>query len=265
MLIVGESINSTISAVGEAVKARNAAFIEELARAQVDAGAHMLDVNAGVAGADEVEGLAWLVDIVQKAVDVPLVLDSADPEAIEAALKMHKGRPFINSISGEKQKLDTLVPLIADNACSVIALCLDDKGIPETPEARLEIANLMVNQATAEGISPEDIYIDPLILSLGTGWNAAKVSLDTMKLIRRELPEVCITGGMSNVGFGMPNRRLLNRIFLAMAMVIGLDAAVIDVRDKKLMTVIHASNAILGKDPYCKLYFKAHRAGNLEV
>lgn len=263
MLVVGESINSTISAVGEAVKARNTTFIEELARDQVDAGAHLLDVNAGVPGTDEIQGLVWLVDVVQKAVDVPLVLDSANPEALEAALKIHKGRPMINSISGEKQKLDTLLPLIADNDCSVIALCLDDKGIPETPDARLEIAQLMVKRASDAGIRPEDIFIDPLILSLGTDWKAARVSLETIKLIRRELPEVRITGGMSNVGFGMPNRRLLNRLFLTMTMAIGLDAAVIDVRDEKLMATVSASNAILGEDPYCKLYFKAHRAGKL--
>jgi len=263
MIIVGESINSTISQVGEAVKSRDAAYIEGLARAQVDAGAHMLDVNAGVAGTDEVEGMVWLVDIVQKAVDVPLVLDSADPEVIDAALKVHKGRPMINSISGEKQKLDTLLPLIADNGLSVVALCLDDRGIPETPEARLEIAHLMVEQAAAAGIKPEDIYIDPLILSMGTDWQAAKVSLETIRLIRKELPLVRVTGGMSNIGFGMPNRRLLNRIFLTMAMAIGLDAAFIDVRDDKLMTAISAADAILGNDPYCKLYFKAHRAGKL--
>ncbi len=264
MLIVGESINSTISSVGQAVKDRDAAFIKGLARDQVDAGAQVLDVNAGVMGTDEVEGLVWLVDIVQKAVDVPLVLDSANPEAIEAALKVHQGRPMVNSISGEQQKLDTLVPLIADNDCSVIALCLDDRGIPETPEARLDIANLMVKQSTSAGIKPEDIYVDPLILSLGTDWQAAKVSLETITLIRRELPQVRITGGMSNVGFGMPNRRLLNRMFLTMAMAIGLDAAFIDVRDRKLMTTISAANAILGEDPYCRSYFKAHRAGKLE-
>jgi len=265
MLVVGESINSTISSVGEAVKARDENYIQELAKAQVDAGAHLLDVNAGVAGSDEVEGLVWLVDVVQKTVDVPLVLDSADPKALEAALKIHRGRPMINSISGEEQKLETLVPLIADNDCSVIALCLDDRGIPETPEDRLEIAQMMVKRASDAGIKPEDIYIDPLILSLGTDWKAAMVSLDTIRRIRRELPEVRITGGMSNVGFGMPNRRLLNRIFLTMAMAIGLDAAVIDVRDDRLMTVVSAANAILGEDPYCKVYFKAHRAGKLVV
>ena len=121
----------------------------------------------------------------------------------------------------------------------------------------------MVKQSTAAGIKPEDIYIDPLILSLGTDWKAAKVSLETMQLIRRELPEVRIAGGMSNVGFGMPNRRLLNRTFLTMAMAIGLDVAVIDVRDDKLMTAVSAANAILGEDPYCKTYFKSHRAGKL--
>jgi len=263
MLVIGESINSTIPSVGKAVIAHDTAFIRGLAKDQVDAGADLLDVNAGVAGADEVEGLVWLVDLVQKAVDVPLVLDSANPEAIKAALKVHKGRPMINSISGERQKLDELLPVIAENDCSVIALCLDDKGIPETPEARMDIASMMVKKATAAGIKQKDIYVDPLILSMGTDWQAAKVSLDTMKLIRKQMPEVRITGGMSNIGFGMPNRRLLNLVFLTMAMAVGLDAAVIDARDKKLMTAVLAGKAILAEDPYCKTYFKAHRAGKL--
>ncbi len=264
MLIVGESINSTIAKVGEAVKSRDAAFIEKLAREQVEAGAQMLDVNAGGAGMNEPEGLVWLVNTVQRVVDVPLVLDSADPEALKAALVVHKGHPMINSISGEKHKMDALLPLVAGNDCSVIALCMDNRGIPDTAEARLEVAHLMVERATAEGVRPEDIYIDPLILSLGADWQASRVSLDTIRIIRKDLPDVRVVGGMSNVGFGMPKRRLLNRIFLAMSMAIGLDAAVIDVRDKKLMTTIFAADAILGNDTYCKSFIKAYRAGKLE-
>ncbi len=264
MLIVGESINSTITKVGEAVRTRDAAFIEKLAHDQVEAGAQMLDVNAGASDINEPEGLVWLVNTVQGVVDVPLVLDSADPDALKAALEVHKGRAMINSISGEEHKMDALLPVVAGNDCSVIALCMDNRGIPNTPEARLEVAQVMVKRAAAEGVKPEDIYIDPLILSLGADWQASRVSLDTIGLIRRALPDVRIAGGMSNVGFGMPERRLINRIFLAMAMAIGLDAAVIDVRDKKLMTTILGADAILGNDPYCKSFIKAHRAGELE-
>jgi 5-methyltetrahydrofolate--homocysteine methyltransferase len=266
MLIVGESLNGTIPKVGEAVKAKNVEFVRKLALDQVEAGAQMLDVNAGIAGANEVENLVWLVGIVQDTVSVPLLIDSADPKALEAALAIHKkGRPMINSISAEKHKLDTVLPLAARHDCSVIALCLGDEGIPQTPEARLKLAHIVLDRAQVAGVKLEDIYLDPLTLGMGTSDKAAKITLETLRLVRQELPGIRIICIASNVSFGMPNRRLLNRTFatMAVAAAMGLDAVMIDVRDKAMMATLIAADALAGKDPYCKGYFKAFRAGKL--
>jgi cobalamin-dependent methionine synthase I len=265
MLIVGESLNGTIPKVGEAISAKDVEFVRKLAVDQVEAGAQMLDVNAGVAGANEVENLVWLVGIVQDTVSVPLLIDSANPRALEAALAMHKGRPMINSISAEKHKLDTVLPLVARHDCSVIALCLGDEGIPQTPEARLKLARIVLDRAQAAGLKLEDIYLDTLTLGMGTSDQAAKITLETLRLVRQELPGVRIMCIASNVSFGMPSRRLLNRTFatMAMAAAMGVDAVMIDVRDKAMMASLMAAEALAGKDPYCKGYFRAFRAGKL--
>ncbi|MDM7998712.1 MAG: dihydropteroate synthase [Dehalococcoidia bacterium] len=265
MLIVGESLNGTIPKVGEAIKAKDAEFVRKLALDQVEAGAQMLDVNAGVAGASEAEDLAWLVGLVQETVSVPLLIDSADPAALEAALAIHKGRPMINSISAEKHKLDSVLPLVASHDCSVVALCLGDEGIPQTPEARLKVARITVERAQAAGVKLEDIYVDPLTLGMCTSDKAAKITLETLRLIRQELPGVRIMCIASNVSFGMPNRRLLNRTFAAMAVAaaMGVEAVMVDVRDKAMMSSLMAADALAGRDPYCKAYFKAFRAGKL--
>lgn len=268
MLIVGESLNGTVPKVGEAIRCRDADFVRRLALGQVEAGAHMLDVNAGVAGADEAEDLAWLVGIVQSTVPVPLSIDSADPRALEAALTAYgKGRPMVNSISAERHKLDTVLPLAASHGCSVVGLCLGDEGIPQTPEARLKVAHVIVDRAQAAGVRLDDIYLDPLTLGLGTSDKAASVSLRTLRLVRQELPSVRIICVASNVSFGMPSRRLLNRTFVAMAMgaAMGVDAVMIDVRDKAMMASLVAAEALAGKDSYCKNYLGAFRAGRLRT
>ena len=268
MLIVGESLNGTIPKVGDAIKSKDADFVRKLALDQVEAGAHMLDVNAGVACADEAEDLAWLVGIVQDTVSVPLLIDSADPRALEAALAVHKkGRPMVNSISAEKHKLDTVLPLVASHACSVVALCLGDEGIPKMPEARLKVARIILDRAQAAGVRLDDIYLDPLTLGLGTSDQAAGISLQTLRLIRQELPGVRIMCVASNVSFGMPSRRLLNRTFVAMAMgaAMGVEAVMIDVCDKAMMASLIAAEALAGKDSYCKNYLGAFRAGRLRT
>jgi cobalamin-dependent methionine synthase I len=265
MLIVGESLNGTIPKVGEAIKVRDVEFVRKLALDQVEAGAQMLDVNAGVAGANEAEDLAWLVGLVQDTVSVPLLIDSADPKALEAALAIHKGRPMVNSISAEKHKLDAVLPLVAGHDCSVVVLCLGDEGIPQTPEARLKLARIVLDWAQAAGLKLEDIYLDTLTLGMGTSDQAARVTLETLRLVRQELPGVRIMCIASNVSFGMPNRRILNRTFatMAVAAAMGLDAVMIDVRDKAMMASLMAAEALAGKDPYCKRYFRAFRAGKL--
>ena len=263
MLIVGESINGTIEKVGQAIADRDANFVQRLAREQAERGAQMLDVNAGLGGRDEVGDLTWLVKAVQEEVDVPLMLDSSDPRAIQAALALHRGRPLVNSITAELKKKENLMPVLAGNDCGVVALCLTEEGIPKTPTHRLEVARGLVEELVQAGKPQEDIYLDPLVLTIATDWQAGAVALKTLQLFKQELPGVKTMAGVSNVGFGMPQRRLINRTFLAMAMALGLDGAILDARDNSLMATLTASQALVGRDKWCRGYLQAFREGKL--
>lgn len=258
MLIIGESLNATRKDVKAAVLAQDEAFIQALAREQAACGAHMLDVNAAVSGRSEVEDLPWMVKIVQEVVDVPLVLDSGDPEALIAAMKVHRGRPMVNSISAETDKLAKLLPIVAQADCSVIALCMDDNGIPIDAEGRLKAAHAAVLPLLDAGKNKEDIYIDPLVMSLSVDPQAATTTLAVIRaLVDGDLAGVHLTGGFSNVSFGMPARRLLNRAFLTMAMTLGLDSCITDARDQVLMSTVHAVESMLeqgGSRKFLKLY-----------
>jgi 5-methyltetrahydrofolate--homocysteine methyltransferase len=263
--IIGESINSTIHEVGKAISNRDGAFIAKLARKQVTAGADMLDINVAVAEGNETDNLVWAVSVVQEAVDVPLVLDSGNPDALKAALKVHRGRSIISSISGEERKLTALLPLAATHDCDVVLLCLSDKGIPKTADGRYAVARFLVEQAIQKGIEPESLYIDPLVMAVGSDWQAARVALETLHLIRQELPRVHTVAGISNVSFGMPHRSLLNRTLLAMAMAQGLSACMVHVADKALMGTLQTADTLMGNDTYCSDYLEAYHAGKLST
>ena len=265
MLIIGESINSTIPKVGEAINNRDESLITELAQQQVAAGAGMLDVNVAVADGSEVENLLWAIHTVQSAVDVPLVLDTGDPDALKAGLEAHRGQAIINSITGEERNLAALLPLAVEYNCGVILLCLDEHGIPKTPEGRCKIASSLMDKVTRAGVAPEDLYMDPLIETVGANSKAVRVTLDTLRLIHNALPGVHMNGGITNVSFGMPQRSLLNRTFLAMAIALGMDTFLVNVRDKDVMATICAANALSGNDPYCSDYLEAYHAGKLKV
>ena len=267
MLLMGESINGTRKQVAEAIQNRDAAFIENLAREQVDAGAHVLDVNGGVAGGNEVEDLRWLIDVVRGVTDMQLMVDSASPAALAAGVEAcvaNGGKvPFINSISGEQSRIDVVLPLIEKHKCPVIGLCLSDEGIPPTAEDRFAVAKRLFELCTGAGLPGEDLWVDPLVLAVSADPTTAVVTMQTLKLVKERLP-VRTTGGLSNVSFGLPNRPLLNRTFVAMCAGIGIDGAVLDVRNKEMMAVVRAMEALRGEDNYCGNYLKAHRAGLLE-
>ena len=261
-MIVGESINGTIQGVGEAILQRNGSFVRDLARIQCEHGAAMLDVNAGVAGGNEVVDLAWLVEVVQQEVSVPLMIDSADPSAIEAAYTAyrHDEPPIVNSISGETEKWDRLFPVLAEKKPRVVALCMDDQGIARTVEERLKVARKVFNGLVDGGIPPSMIYFDPLVLSVGVEPEQAQVTLDTIRALRSTFPDSHIICGVSNVSMGLPARRLLNRTFLAMATYAGLDTLFVDVRDQGLLSTIYASKVLVNQDLYCSEYITAYRA-----
>jgi len=265
MLIIGESRNATRPQVRAAVQSRDAAFIQALAKEQALAGAHMLDVNAAVPGQDEVEDLPWMVQVVQEAVDLPLSLDSSNVEALLAAMKVHRGRPLINSLSAEKDKLEKLLPVVVENDCSVIVLCMDHGGIRADVEGGLRAARAAVLPLLEAGKKPEDIFVDPLVMSISVDPGAARTTLEVIRRVREgELPGVRMTGGLSNVSFGMPGRKLLNRVFLTMAMTMGLDSCIVDVRDRALMSTLYAARTFLAEGG-SREYLKAFREGWLVI
>ncbi len=264
MIVVGERINGTGRRVREAVVARDADFIAEQARLQVEAGADFIDVNAGTEPDREPEDMAWLVTTVQSASDKPACVDSANPEALTAGLEAHEGRALVNSASAEQRRLQPVLELARKHDARVIALTLDDSGLPDTAQQRVAIAERLVSAAEEVGIERDDIFIDPLARAVGVENDQGAAFLDSVGEIRRLLPGVHVICGLSNISFQMPARRLLNRTFLAMAMARGMDAAIIDPLDGGLMAVVRAGEALLSLDDMCMGYIQAHRAGELE-
>jgi len=260
MLIIGELINCTRKKVGEAAERRDEEFFRELARKQAAAGAHVLDVNGGLAG-HEVELLAWLVGLVQDVVDVPLCLDTADPEAMLKALPLCKKRPLVNSISDEPARW-AMLPVLKEHRPKVIALCLAEAGVPKGVEDRVATASRLVDRLTAEGFVLDDLYVDPCVMPVATGLNGSDL-LEAVSRIREAYPGVHISAGVSNVSFGLPVRKLVNETYLMLLMARGLDAAIVDPCDPQLMMNVAAAEALLGRDRGCKGYTRAFREGKL--
>lgn len=263
MLIVAERINSSRKSISEAIKAQDADFIRNEARSQAEAGAQYIDVNAGSFIGQETEYLCWLVEVVQGATGLPLCLDSPDSAAIAAALKLVKQPCLINSITMEKQRLDGILPLIKQYGTRIVVLCQSDTGMGRTVEEKLDIAKQMVEILTKEGTAPGDIFIDPLIYPIATDTQSAVAALGAIREIMRQIPEVHTICGLTNVSFGLPVRKLLNRTFLVAAMAQGLDSAIIDPTDRELMAGLAAAEAILDRDKFCAGYITAYRQGKL--
>jgi cobalamin-dependent methionine synthase I len=265
MLIIGESLNAAIPSVGQAVAARDEAWIKALASRQVECGAEMLDVNAaGPACRDECAELVWMVNVVQDAVQVPFVLDSSNPKALRAAMEVYHGpRPLLSSITLEPGRLGSILSLAVKHDCSLVALCMGEKGIPVEPEERLEVAEALVERAVEAGISLEDLYLDPLVMTIAADYRSGARLFSTLPLLRDRFPQVHTICGVGNIGFQMPQRRLLNRTAVAMLMAFGLEAFMVDVRDRKLMATLTAARALAGQDEWNREYFKAYRAGKL--
>lgn len=264
MIIVGERINSSRKAIQPAIENQDGAAIQDIAKKQVEAGAHYVDVNAGTFLSREPEYLEWLVKTVQEVVDVPLCVDSPNPEATERAIQACQKTPMLNSISGESKRVDLMLPLLKKYGCSVIALCMDDSGVPEGAEKRFQIASELLQKLEGEGVDRSRVFFDPLIYPISTGSHFGQVALDTIRLIKGSMPGVQTICGLSNISHGLPNRKILNQAFLVMSMAAGLDGAIIDPLDRRMMALLMASEALLGKDDFCSGYIAAHRAGKLE-
>ena len=266
MIIIGEKINSTLKSIRPAMESRDSSAIIDLAKRQRDAGASFIDVNAGMFYDNEIETLEWLIETIQEVVHTPFAIDSPNPKALLAGLKANKnGKPIINSITAEKERLDSVLPLVLEYKTGVIALCMDDRGMPETSKERIEIAESLIKRLTDEGVAMSDIYIDPMIRPIGTGSHYGNVAIDTIRTVKTQYPGVHIACGLSNISFGIPARKIMNQAFLVAAMTAGMDGAILDPLDKKLMTFLYASEALLGLDNYCINYITKFRDGELEV
>jgi 5-methyltetrahydrofolate--homocysteine methyltransferase len=266
MLIIGEKINSSRKNIKEMVERKNKEFIQELAKKQVEGGAQMLDLNTGTIRRNEPENMQWLVRTVQEAVDVPLCIDSPNHEAIKAGLEVYnenKGKALINSVTAERERLNLILPLVKKYQCSIVALTMNELGIPQGSKERFKIAAGLIKKLTGEGILEKNIYIDPLTLPVSTDIQNANIVLDALKRIKDSYPEVNTIIGLSNISYGLPKRSLLNQSFVVLAIASGLDAAILDSTDKNLMALIKATDLLLGKDEFCGQYLKVFREGRL--
>jgi 5-methyltetrahydrofolate--homocysteine methyltransferase len=258
-IIIGERINPTgRKKVLKALQEGDFDIVREDATNQVAAGATVLDVNAGVPGADEPALLQQVMRTVLEVTDVPLCIDTADPEALKAALSLYEGKALVNSVNGEERALEAVLPLVKEYGAAVIGLCMDDDGIPETPEQRLAVAGVIIDRAGVLGIPPEDVVIDPLALTMGAASNAGRVALETIELLVREFG-VNITMGASNISFGMPDRKYINAAFIAMAIHAGLTCPITNPLVTEVITAVLAADLSMGRDDYGMLWIQAYR------
>jgi 5-methyltetrahydrofolate--homocysteine methyltransferase len=265
MIIVGERINTSRKAIEPAVRNRDTAFIQQTAKDQIAAGAHYIDVNAGTLLSDEPVALEWLVKTVQAAVNVPLCIDSPNAKATEVALSVHQGKALINSISNEKTRFATMLPLIIKYKTAVIALCMDDDGLQETPEGQLQKAQNLANRLFDAGVPPEDVFFDPLVRPISASPESGKLVLETIRLFKAAFPNSKIICGLSNVSYGLPQRKLVNTAFLVMCMSAGLNAAILDPLDKRQMSLLAAARVLLNQDEFAADYIALSRDGKLEA
>jgi len=262
--VIGERINTSRKNVQSAVADRNAEYIIDDVKKQQAAGAHFIDVNAGARIGHEIEDMKWLIDTIQPIATVPLCLDSPDPAVLEMAFQMVEKSPMINSISLEKERFDAMIPFLRGKDCKVIALCMDDAGMPASSDDIVVRAVKLVEELNKIGIKTENIYIDPLVQPISTDSTKGVMVLNSVRAIKAKFPEVHISGGLSNISYGLPQRKIINRTFVALMMDAGMDSAIIDPLDQKIMATIKTADMLLGKDNFCGNYLRGVRAGAIE-
>ena len=261
MIIIGEKINGSIPAVGEAIKKGDADFIKNLALSQSEAGANFIDVCASTDVSIELETMKWLIDLVQEVTDTPIAVDSPSAEICLQSMKFCKKPGLINSVSMEGNKIELIFPAIADTGWECIALLCDDSGIPKSGEQRMGVFAAIMEKAKECGISPSRLHIDPLVEMICTSEDGINMVLDVIRKIKELYPQIHVTGGASNISFNLPARKFVNQAFLILAMGAGMDSAIINPLHKHLMGLIYATEALLGMDEYCIEYINGYREG----
>ena len=261
-VMIGERINPTgRKLLAEEMKNGDFSRVEADAIAQVEAGAHMLDVNAGIPLADEPAMLARAVQLVQGVTDVPLSIDSSIIEALEAGLAVYQGKPLVNSVTGEDEVLERVLPLVAKYGAAVVAISNDETGISEDPNVRFAVAEKIVHRAADHGIPARDIVVDPLVMPIGAMGTAGQQAFALLRRLREEL-QVNTTCGASNVSFGLPNRHLVTGTFLSMAIASGMTSAIMNPIHAEVKSAVMAADVLMGTDRDCASWIRANRDPN---
>jgi len=263
-VIIGERINPTgrKSLLAE-LKEGKFDIVKRDAVAQVEAGAAIIDVNAGVPGADEEPILKDMMHAVMEVTDAPLCIDTADTTALESALSIYKGKALINSVNGEEERLEAVLPLVKEYDASLIALCMDDDGIPPTAQDRFNVAAKMIERADKLGISVERLVFDPLALTMGSDHNAGMIAIDTIRMIVAEFG-ANITMGASNISFGLPDRPMINATFIAMSILAGLTCPITNPLEEEVSLSIKAADMVMARDEFGMNWINAFRARSKE-
>jgi len=263
LTVIGEKINPTGKRrLSEELLAGDFSTVREYAIAQAEAGADILDVNVGVPGIQEERVLPQAVKVIMDAVDLPISIDSANPRAIEAALKVYQGRPIVNSVTGEEKSLEILLPMVKEHDAVLIALTYDEEGPSNDPHKRLAVAQKILERAGELGIGEEDVIVDCLVRPVGVDRDAARLTLETLRLIKQKLGVNTVLG-ISNVSFGLPDRIWLNSVFLAMAIARGLNCAITDPTAPGIKKTLLAAELLLGHDEFATKWIQYYRKGNV--
>jgi cobalamin-dependent methionine synthase I len=263
--IVGEKINTANAMVRNAVEQRDAQTIQGLALAQAENGADVIDVNVGLHPKLEPDAMRWAVELVQDVVDLPLAVDSPNPETLLAGLQACREpqRVWVNSITMEQARIDSVLPSVVESECRLVGLCMDECGVPDTSVERLKLAQRLVEEVCRWGISLDHLYLDVLVEPISVEPRAALVSLETVAAVRAALPGVQMIISLSAISFGLPRRRLLNRSFLPLLLHAGINAVILDPLDVSTMATVKATQALFGADPYGLDFVSAYRSGLL--
>ena len=261
--VIGERINTTLKKVKAAVADRDADYISDDVKKQTEAGATYIDVNAGARIGHEEEDMKWLLGVVQGATDLPLCLDSPDPSILEMAYGLVEKRPMVNSISLEKDRFEPMMDYLKGKDCRIVALCMDDTGMPKTSEDIISRARTLVAELEKIGFKRDDIFIDPLVQPISVDTTNGPMVMRAVRTIMTEMEGVHTTGGLSNISYGLPQRRIINRCFLAMMVAHGFDSAIMDPLDREVMEVVLTADMVAGNDDFCMRFIKATRSGSI--
>ncbi|HCU36077.1 MAG TPA: methyltetrahydrofolate--corrinoid methyltransferase [Armatimonadetes bacterium] len=267
MIIIGELINGTRKRIKQAIADRDDGYVSGLAVRQAEAGAAFIDCNPGTVGDQEIEDIRWLVQTVQAVTDLPISFDTPNVAALRAAFDVYEGAatPMINSITAEQERIDAMLEFVAQSGANIVALALSDAGMPSGCEDRVAAAVGLVDTLTGAGIDAGRIFVDPVIAPLGTDAGTGRAVMGAVTQLRAQRPGIHITCGLSNISYGLPERKLLNRTFMTLCIGAGMDSAIIDPLDEQMMATVYAAEALAGCDEWCMNYITASRQNRLGV